>query len=121
MSLIDSVEDACPELLILRNPLVAHALMRAVFALLRTPVATEPKRSHECERGTQECVRHVTVAVRLAVAAVFLVTRHPVGGGDRAGQRDVACQSHGGHDFGEAVHFAGAVAVENFEAFPLRG
>jgi hypothetical protein len=29
-----------------------------VFALLRTPVATEPKRSHECERGTQECVRH---------------------------------------------------------------
>jgi hypothetical protein len=37
----DSVEDARPEILILRDPLVAHALMRAVFALLRTPVATE--------------------------------------------------------------------------------
>jgi hypothetical protein len=94
------------KLLIPRNPLVAHALMRAVFALLRTPVATEPKRSQErraipagnvfggrklafpppwrsvfprnrlfrfafavhpclrelsgeCERGTQDCVRHV--------------------------------------------------------------
>jgi hypothetical protein len=54
----DSVEDACTKLLILRNPIVAHALLRAVFALLRTPVATEPKRSQECERGTQECVRH---------------------------------------------------------------
>ena len=32
--------------------------MRAAFALLRTPVATEPKRSQECERGTQECVRY---------------------------------------------------------------
>ena len=49
----DSVEDACTKLLILRNPIVAHALLRAVFALLRTPVATEPKRSQECERGTQ--------------------------------------------------------------------
>src|ERR1700686_4071163 len=28
------------------------------FALLRTPFLTGPKRSHECERGTQECVRH---------------------------------------------------------------
>jgi hypothetical protein len=58
VSLIDSAEDAGPELLILSNPLVAHALMRAVFALLRTPVATEPKRSQECERGTYESVRH---------------------------------------------------------------
>jgi hypothetical protein len=33
---------------------VAHALLRAVFALLRTP----SWRSHECERGTQDCVRH---------------------------------------------------------------
>jgi len=41
------------KLLIPRNPLVAHALMRAVFALLRTPVATEPKRSQE--RGTIPC------------------------------------------------------------------
>jgi hypothetical protein len=38
----DSLEDVCSEILILRDPLVAHALMRAVFALLRTPVATEP-------------------------------------------------------------------------------
>jgi hypothetical protein len=42
----------------LRKPFVAHALVRAVFALLRTPLAIEPKRSHECERGTQGCVRH---------------------------------------------------------------
>ena len=33
---------------------VAHAQMRAVFALVRTPAL----RSHECERGTHECVRH---------------------------------------------------------------
>jgi hypothetical protein len=52
-------------LLIPRNPLVAHALVRAVFALLRTHVATEPKRSHECERGTQECVRHGTSSLSL--------------------------------------------------------
>jgi hypothetical protein len=47
------------------DPLVAHALVRAVFALLRTHVATEPKRSHECERGTQECVRHGTSSLSL--------------------------------------------------------
>jgi hypothetical protein len=38
-----SVEDARPEILILRDPLVAHVLMRAVFALLRTPVTTESR------------------------------------------------------------------------------
>ena len=38
---------------------VAHALMRAVFALLRTRVGTKlAQRSHECERGAHECVRH---------------------------------------------------------------
>ncbi len=37
---------------------VAHALLRAVLALLPTPVRKSWKRSHECERGTQECVRH---------------------------------------------------------------
>ena len=37
---------------------VAHALVRAVFALLRTQSS---RRSHECERGTQECVRHGSV------------------------------------------------------------
>jgi len=36
---------------------VAHALVRAVFALLRT----QAWRSPECERGTQECVRHGSV------------------------------------------------------------
>ena len=33
--------------------------MRAVFALLRTPFLIQSERSHECERGTQECVRHI--------------------------------------------------------------
>ena len=41
MNCTDSVEDARPEILILRDLLVAHALLRAVFALLRTPVTTE--------------------------------------------------------------------------------
>ena len=39
-------------------PKVAHALVRAVFALLRTPYRRNPGRPHECERGTQKCVRH---------------------------------------------------------------
>ncbi len=38
--------------------LAMHALLRAVFALLRTPYRRNPKGSHECERGTQQCVRH---------------------------------------------------------------
>jgi hypothetical protein len=38
------------------DPIVAHALLRAVFALLRTRFLTNSKRSQECERGTQECV-----------------------------------------------------------------
>jgi hypothetical protein len=37
---------------------VAHALVRAVFALLRTQSCEKDRRSHKCERGTQECVRH---------------------------------------------------------------
>jgi len=37
-------------------PVVAHASKRAVFALLRTHLAEKIARSHECERGTQECV-----------------------------------------------------------------
>jgi multidrug efflux pump subunit AcrA (membrane-fusion protein) len=52
--------------------LVAHALLRAVFALLRTPAASEPKRSHECERGTHECVRH-------GASSSPLVGRRPMG------------------------------------------
>ena len=36
---------------------VAHADLRAVFALLRT-LLTNSGRSHECERGTHECVRY---------------------------------------------------------------
>src|SRR5579864_6773064 len=40
---------------------VAHALQRAVFALVRTPlVRTTAPRSHECERGTHECARHTS-------------------------------------------------------------
>src|SRR5277367_3298495 len=40
--------------LALGNCFVAHALLRAVFALLRTPfpIFFETKRSRECERGT---------------------------------------------------------------------
>jgi glycine/D-amino acid oxidase-like deaminating enzyme len=40
--------------------IVAHALVRAAFTLMRT-LGFEYKtteRSHECERGTQECLRH---------------------------------------------------------------
>jgi hypothetical protein len=33
-------------------------LLRAVFALLQTPIM----RSHECERGTQKCVRYASSA-----------------------------------------------------------
>jgi hypothetical protein len=40
---------------------VAHALLRAASALLPTLGVNYPstKRSHECERGTQECVRYL--------------------------------------------------------------
>ena len=42
---------------------VAHALLRAVSALLPTPcVRTAQRRRHEYRRGTQECVRHVPFA-----------------------------------------------------------
>jgi len=37
---------------------VAHALLRAVLALVPTPLRESRNRSHECERSTQECVRH---------------------------------------------------------------
>jgi hypothetical protein len=38
--------------------------MRAVFALLRTPVVpVSSGRSHECERCTHECARHVAAAM----------------------------------------------------------
>src|ERR1039457_5491243 len=53
------------KLLIPSNPLVAHALMRAVFALLRTPVATEPKRSQAV--GT----RHAESACATSVFITF--------------------------------------------------
>jgi hypothetical protein len=43
--------------------IVAHALLRVVFALLRTHVWKVPWRSHECERGTQKCVRYLTAMV----------------------------------------------------------
>jgi hypothetical protein len=37
---------------------VAHALLRAVLALVPTPLWELHARSHECERSTHECVRH---------------------------------------------------------------
>jgi hypothetical protein len=37
---------------------VAYALVRAVFALLRTQSAQKERRSHKCERGTLRSVRH---------------------------------------------------------------
>jgi lipoyl(octanoyl) transferase len=41
---------------------VAHALMRAASAIVPTQVGDQrAQRSHECERGTQECVRHGSV------------------------------------------------------------
>ncbi len=46
---------------------VAHALLRAAPALVPTPGVDEAeaaRRSHECERGTQECVRHRPVELR---------------------------------------------------------
>jgi hypothetical protein len=38
--------------------MVAHALMRAVSRLISTLAWAVQKRWHECQRGTQECVRH---------------------------------------------------------------
>jgi hypothetical protein len=52
--------------------ILAHALLRAAPKLVSTPGAFSKrngcgaqrqtkKRSHQCERGTQECVRHKSV------------------------------------------------------------
>jgi len=41
---------------------VAHALLRAVLAIVPTLFAGIPNRSHDCERGTQDCVRHPMLA-----------------------------------------------------------
>ena len=38
---------------------VAHALLRAVLALVPTPMREFLNRSHECERSTHECVRYI--------------------------------------------------------------
>ena len=38
---------------------VAHSLVRAVFALRTLLIGWNRGRSHECERGTHECVRHI--------------------------------------------------------------
>ncbi len=50
--------------------IVAHALVRAASALLPTPGAM---RSHECERGTHECARHVASSL-LAFAFCISLT-----------------------------------------------
>ena len=57
-----------------RIALVAHALMRAVLALVPTPVHTplntvnRTLRRHEWRRGTHECVRHEFISLRLYTA-----------------------------------------------------
>jgi tetratricopeptide (TPR) repeat protein len=48
------------------NRNVAHALVRAVSRLISTLL--DSGRSHECERGTQECVRHIACATCLLFA-----------------------------------------------------
>jgi hypothetical protein len=41
------------------NEIVAHALLRAATAIVPSQGGKKrARRSHECERGTQECVRH---------------------------------------------------------------
>jgi hypothetical protein len=47
----------------LRPTNVAHALVRAVFALLRTQSCEKERRSHECERGTQSACATVGTGV----------------------------------------------------------
>jgi hypothetical protein len=47
----------------LAHALVAHALLRAATALMPSQ-GIRKMRSHECERGTQECVRHARRSVR---------------------------------------------------------
>jgi hypothetical protein len=42
--------------------IVAHAFLRAVFALLRTQAWGTSERSHECERGTHECARYTRIS-----------------------------------------------------------
>src|SRR5579871_3789991 len=58
---------------------VAHALVRAVFALLRTRDMEEPRstRSHERERGTHGCVRHVSMGYAPRFVARFADTPPP--------------------------------------------
>ena len=43
---------------IVAHELVAHALLRAATALVPSQ-GIRKTRSHECERCTQECVRHI--------------------------------------------------------------
>jgi len=45
---------------------VAHAPKRAVFATHANTFLKNSKRSHECERGTHECVRYKAAAVPLS-------------------------------------------------------
>jgi uncharacterized protein (DUF885 family) len=50
---------------------VAPALLRAASALLPTPGAL---RSHECERGTQECLRHGASSLLAVILCISLTT-----------------------------------------------
>jgi hypothetical protein len=53
-------------------PTVAHALVRAVFALLRTQSCEKERRSHECERGTQSaCATRWKLALLLLLSPIL--------------------------------------------------
>src|ERR1700678_3738464 len=58
-----------------RASLVAHALLRAVSRLISTPSPSKAGRSHECERGTHECVRYTVLS--LVVLAGLLRAQEP--------------------------------------------
>src|SRR5436190_6625267 len=55
------------------------------------------------------------------VAAVEVVSLHPLLGHDRGAQGELAAQHGGGDDLGELADVVPAVAAEQLEAFPLRG
>src|SRR5438128_823883 len=58
---------------------VAHALLRAVSALLSTPVLTALWCRQACRHGTQECVRHIKAPRNSSLFAALLVLISPGG------------------------------------------
>ena len=59
-----------------RRPDVAHALLRAVSALMPTRFSA-PKRREESRRGTQECVRHSLLRMAAFLAGGVLLINAP--------------------------------------------